>query len=69
MTDADSYIALRRSDVPGEFEAVLVPAGVSPRDRYEHTTRTIRSRAELDDLCIEWDVDNVRGEDPTALET
>jgi hypothetical protein len=69
MTDSDSYIALRRGDVPGEFEAVLVPAGLSPRDRVEHTTRTIHSRGELDDLRSEWAVDDVRGEDPAMLDT
>jgi hypothetical protein len=69
MTDSDSYIALRRGDVPGEFEAVLVPAGLSPRDQVEHATRTIRSRVELDDLRTEWAVDDVRGEDPAALES
>jgi hypothetical protein len=68
MTDTDSYIALRRGEVPGEFEAVLVPAGLSPRDRVEHATRTIRSRVELDDLRTEWAVDDVRGEDPATLD-
>jgi hypothetical protein len=69
VTDSDSYIALRRSDVPGQFDAVLVPAGLSPRDRVEHASRTIHSRGELDELRLEWAVDDVRGEDPAALET
>jgi hypothetical protein len=67
MSDDDAYIALRRADLGG-FEAVLVPAGVSPRDRYEHTVRALRSRSELDDLRLEWGVDEVRGEDPAALD-
>jgi len=64
---SDSYIALRRGDVPGDFEAVLVPAGVSPRDLVEHTSRTIHTRRELDELRAEWAVDDVRGEDPAVL--
>ena len=67
MTDSDSYIALRRGALPGEFEAVLVPAGLSPRDDVEHATRTIRSRGELDELRAEWAVDDIRGEDPATL--
>jgi hypothetical protein len=65
---SDSYIALRRGIVPGEFEAVLVPGGVSPRDQVEHTVRTIKTRAELDELRADWSVDDVRGEDPAALD-
>jgi hypothetical protein len=68
VTDADSYIALRPGDTPGELDAVLIPAGTSPRDAGELIVRSIRTQRELAELRAEWGIDDVRGADPSVLD-
>jgi hypothetical protein len=62
VSDFDPYIAVRGQDADGVREVMLVPAGMSTRDRFDHEIRRIRWAEELEALKQEWGVADARGD-------